>query len=65
MSKAKGLSAYAAEHGDTVKHVDYIAKIDGHYYTLHLERSTIRKAVDSLGDTDTKALAALFRSKGA
>ena len=47
-----------------VWHVDYIAKIDGHYYTLHMERSTVRKAVNAQGDTDNPALEALFESKG-
>jgi type III restriction enzyme len=48
VSKAKGLSFYARQHAERVRHVDLIAKIDGRYRRLHLERVAVRNRVDSI-----------------
>ena len=51
VEKAKGLSWYAGRHAEQVRHVDLVAKVDGAYRTLHMERTEIRAQVDVLGDT--------------
>jgi hypothetical protein len=48
LGKAKGLSTYAHQHGDQFGHIDLVAKIDGRYRHLHLEKAAIRKQVDGL-----------------
>lgn len=58
--KARGLAAYARDHGATFGHVDLMAKVDGRMRTLHLETEAIRKAVDAI--TDNAALLALYRA---
>ena len=52
IGKAKGLSDYAAKHGDHFAHIDLIAKIGTRYCRLHLDKSLIRKEVDALGGID-------------
>ena len=52
VEKAKGLSWYAAKHAESLAgHVDLVAKVDGVYRTLHMERTGIRQKVDALGDS--------------
>jgi hypothetical protein len=58
VEKAKGLTAYARDHGHLLGHIDLVAKIDGRYRRLHLEKEQTRKSVDSLKSAD--ALAALY-----
>jgi type III restriction enzyme len=48
VGKAMGLSAYADKHSDQLGHIDLVAKIDGRYRRLHLEKAAIRKQVDAL-----------------
>jgi type III restriction enzyme len=61
VEKAKGLSWYAARHAEQVGHVDLIAKVDGVYRTLHMERMEIRAEVDVLGDTSQELKNLLVR----
>ncbi len=51
VSKAKGLSWFAAHHAEVVGHVDLIAKIGNTYRRLHLEKSEVRDQVNALGDS--------------
>ena len=62
VGKAKGLSDYAAKHGDQLGHIDLIAKIGTRYRRLHLDQFAIRKEVDAL--TSTAELLNLFRRQG-
>jgi len=48
VSKAKGLSDYADKHAEHVGHVDLVAKVDGHYRRLHLDRAQVRNEVNSI-----------------
>ena len=50
IGKAKGLSAYARNHGHLLGHIDLVVKLDGRYRRLHLEQEAVRKEVDALGD---------------
>ncbi len=62
VGKAKGLSDYAAKHGDQLGHIDLIAKIGTRYRRLHLDQFAIRKEVDAL--TSTAELLNLYRRQG-
>lgn len=48
VGKAKGLSMYAAKHGDVLGHVDLVAKVGAKYRRLHLDRSAVRNEVDAI-----------------
>jgi len=61
--KAKGLAIYARDHGHLLGHIDLVAKLDGRYYRLHLEREAIRKQVDLLGDSPNE-LRSLYLREG-
>ena len=63
ISKAKGLSRYAALHVEQLGHVDLIAKVDNRYRRLHLEHGAIREKVDALG-SDLASLEALYKAEG-
>jgi type III restriction enzyme len=56
--KARGLSAYARDHGTGLGHIDLIAKVDGRMRVLHLEEEKTRKAVDLV--TSNEMLLALY-----
>jgi type III restriction enzyme len=60
--KAKGLAAYARDHGHLLGHIDLIAKLDGRYCRLHLEREAIRKQVDLLGDSPSELRSLYLRA---
>ena len=59
VGKAKGLSDYAANHGDQLGHIDLIARIGRRYRRLHLDQLAVRKDVDAL--TRTAELLNLYR----
>ncbi len=61
IEKAKGLSWYAARHAEAVRHVDLVAKVDGSYRTLHIERTEIRAQVDPLGNSTAEFRNLLIR----
>lgn len=56
--KARGLAAYARDHGTGLGHIDLIAKVGGRMRTLHLEDEKTRKAVDAV--TSNEMLLALY-----
>ena len=58
--KARGLAAYAREHGHLFGHIDLMAKIDGRMRVLHLETEKVRTAVDAI--EGNAALVALYRA---
>lgn len=62
VGKAKGLSDYAAKHGDRLGHIDLIAKIGTRYRRLHLDQLAIRNDVDALSNGNE--LTALYRREG-
>lgn len=66
VEKAKGLSTYAREHhGDAFGHIDLIAKVDGVYHRIHLEREQVRKAVDRISGNDALKLLYKYGDEGA
>jgi type III restriction enzyme len=62
VGKAKGLSDYAARHGDVLGHIDLVAKIGTRYRRLHLDQSAIRNKVDAL--TTIGELLNLYNAEG-